>query len=153
MTTPVAGDRSDRTRQGSYAGPVTRLAAFAVDVVVVHLLFAVIVLTVVVVVAVVTGRSVHLQVPAEAGAPSDVVFVALYFFLSWATVGKTFGMNLIGLLVVRRDGTKLHAGNAAVRTLVFPFSFILGLGLIGIVVGREHRALHDCAAGTVVVFD
>jgi len=34
-----------------------------------------------------------------------------------------------------------------------PFSFVLGLGLIGIVVGRRNRALHDVAAPSVVCCD
>jgi uncharacterized RDD family membrane protein YckC len=62
-------------------------------------------------------------------------------------------MTLVGLRVVQRDGSKLHPGKAAVRTLVFPLSFVLGLGFIGVIVGREHRALHDVAADTVVVFE
>jgi uncharacterized RDD family membrane protein YckC len=32
-------------------------------------------------------------------------------------------------------------------------SFVGGLGFVGIVVGREHRALHDVLAGTIVVYD
>jgi hypothetical protein len=37
---------------------------------------------------------------------------------------------------------------------VFPFSFLFfGLGLIGIAIGQEHRALHDVAAGSTVVYD
>jgi uncharacterized RDD family membrane protein YckC len=153
MTTASVTAAPNPTRTGRYAGPVTRLVAWVVDVFVAHVLFALITVTVIVVVAIITGRSVHLQVPAAAGGPADLVWLFLYFFVSWATVGKTVGMNLVGLLVVRRDGSKLHAGRAAVRTLVLPFSFILGLGLVGIVVGREHRALHDVAANTVVVFD
>ncbi len=39
------------------------------------------------------------------------------------------------------------------RVLVYPFSFILGLGLIPIVTARSHRALHDKAAHTLVLYD
>ena len=138
---------------GLLRGSSDAFAALLFDAFVSHLLFALITFTVIVMVAVFTGKSVHLQIPVAAGVPSDLAWLFLYFFISWATVGKTLGMNLVGLQVVRRDGTKLHAGKAAVRTLVFPLSFIFGLGLIGIVVGREHRALHHVAAGTVVVFD
>jgi hypothetical protein len=36
---------------------------------------------------------------------------------------------------------------------VLPLSFLpLGFGLVGIVVGREHRALHDVLAKTTVVY-
>jgi len=37
---------------------------------------------------------------------------------------------------------------------VVPFSFLLlGLGLVGVVIGREHRALHDLAGRSAVVLD
>jgi uncharacterized RDD family membrane protein YckC len=36
---------------------------------------------------------------------------------------------------------------------VLPFSFVLGLGFVGLVFGRRRRALHDVAAGTIVVSD
>ena len=40
------------------------------------------------------------------------------------------------------------------RVLVLPISLAsFGLGLVGIVIGKERRALHDVAAGTVVVYD
>ena len=39
------------------------------------------------------------------------------------------------------------------RALVFPLSFLFfGLGFAGILVQREHRALHDLIAGTAVVY-
>jgi uncharacterized RDD family membrane protein YckC len=59
----------------------------------------------------------------------------------------------VGLEVVRSDGTRLSAKRAAVRVLVMPISFFLWLGLIPIVTSRRHRALHDKAADTVVVYD
>ncbi len=44
-------------------------------------------------------------------------------------------------------------GAACVRALVFPLSFLFfGLGFLGILVQREHRALHDLLAGTAVVY-
>jgi uncharacterized RDD family membrane protein YckC len=36
---------------------------------------------------------------------------------------------------------------------LFPLSFLLcGLGFLGILVQREHRALHDLIAGTAVIY-
>ena len=55
--------------------------------------------------------------------------------------------------VLRLDGTPIHGRQALVRVLVYPFSFILGLGLIPIVTARSHRALHDKAASTSVRYD
>jgi uncharacterized RDD family membrane protein YckC len=40
-----------------------------------------------------------------------------------------------------------------IRTLTLPFSIALvGLGLVGILVQRERRGLHDLLAGTAVVY-
>jgi xanthosine utilization system XapX-like protein len=37
--------------------------------------------------------------------------------------------------------------------ITWPLSLLaLGLGFLGIVVGREHRALHDVLAGTAVAY-
>ena len=140
-------------RKGEYAGPATRLAAYAVDVAVSTILLAVLVVGAVVVLALVTGAEVKLRVPSEIGAPATAVWLFLYFFVSWATTGKTPGMSLLGLRVADRDGGEVRPGRAALRSLVFPLSFIGGLGLIGILIGREHRALHDVIAGTIVVYD
>ena len=39
------------------------------------------------------------------------------------------------------------------NSLVFPLSFLLfGLGFLGILVQREHRAMHDLIAGSVVIY-
>jgi uncharacterized RDD family membrane protein YckC len=46
----------------------------------------------------------------------------------------------------------LPAWRAAVRTLVLPLSFVGGRGLSGTLMGDDHRALHDVAAGTLVVY-
>ena len=54
---------------------------------------------------------------------------------------------------MRTDGEPISPGRAAVRTFVYPFSFILGLGLIPIVTGKHRRALHDWAAGDKVLYD
>jgi uncharacterized RDD family membrane protein YckC len=141
------------TPAGRYAGPATRLAAYAVDTVVSTVVFAVLVVGFVAVVDIVSGAKIRLQVPAEIGAPAAGAWLFSYYFASWATAEKTPGMALLGLRVARRDGSEIRVGQAALRTLVLPVSFIGGLGFVGIVIGREHRALHDVLAGTTVLYD
>jgi len=63
------------------------------------------------------------------------------------------GMAAFGIRVTRDDGTEVRARDSAIRVVVFPFSFIFGIGLVGIVIGRRRRALHDVAAGTLVAAD
>jgi len=77
-----------------------------------------------------------------------------WYWIGYATTGKTVGNLIIGIRVVADDGTALSAGRSAVRVLVLPFSVLLaGIGLIGIVLGRRHRGFHDVAARSAVVYD
>jgi uncharacterized RDD family membrane protein YckC len=63
-------------------------------------------------------------------------------------------MAVVGLAVVRRDGGVANGRRALLRAIVLPLSLaLLLLGLIGMVLGKERRTLHDVAAGTVVVYD
>lgn len=69
-------------------------------------------------------------------------------------MGRTFGKAVVGLRVVGEDGSTLTGGRALVRTLVFPVSVaVAGLGLLLILFQKRHRALHDLAARTAVVYD
>ena len=105
------------------------------------------------VVSVVTGQSVSWNRGNIAVAVIFVLWEFFYFGYSWAAGGKTFGMAILGIRVVRADGTVIDPWRGVVRALVFPLSFLLfGLGFLGILVGREHRALHDVIAGTTVVY-
>jgi uncharacterized RDD family membrane protein YckC len=77
----------------------------------------------------------------------------VYLAYSWAASGKTFGMAVLGIRMVRTDGAASEPWRAALRALVFPLSFLVfGLGFLGILAQREHRALHDLIAGTAVVY-
>ena len=76
-----------------------------------------------------------------------------YFGYSWAMSGRTAGMAVLGVRVVRADGWAIDPWRGVLRALVFPLSFLLfGLGFLGILVQRERRALHDLIAGTAVIY-
>jgi uncharacterized RDD family membrane protein YckC len=144
----------DPTEVGHYAGPFSRLAAYVIDAVLVGALYSIITAGVVWIVQLVIAEDVD---PSDLGTVASSLLLTgwsfLYFALPWAVSGRTPGMLILGLRVVRRDGSRLDAGHAFLRALTLPLSFIcLGFGLIGIVVGREHRALHDVLANTTVVY-
>jgi uncharacterized RDD family membrane protein YckC len=62
-------------------------------------------------------------------------------------------MALLGVRVVRSDGSVLRGGRAVVRTLVLPLSFVFcGLGFTPILFQKDRRALHDLIAGTAVIY-
>jgi uncharacterized RDD family membrane protein YckC len=82
-----------------------------------------------------------------------VVWEFIYFAHSWAASGRTVGMALFGVRVVRDDGIDASGRRAVVRTLALPLSFLfLGLGFVGILMGNRRRALHDVIAGTAVIY-
>jgi uncharacterized RDD family membrane protein YckC len=131
--------------QGHYAGSVSRFLAYVIDLVVSSGLFALGLAATSFVAEVVTGHSVTWS--------RSNVAVAIIFGYSWAASGRTLGMAVLGLRVVRADGAGLDPWRGAVRALVFPLSFLFfGLGFLGILVQGEHRALHDLIAGSAVIY-
>jgi uncharacterized RDD family membrane protein YckC len=139
--------------QGRNAGAVSRFTAASVDLALSLIALSALIAAVVVVFDVLVGSTVTLHVPAVVGTPVASVWLAMYFLVSWAVPGRTPGMVVFGLRVVRGDGTHVGWGHAFLRLLIFPLSLVLAIGLIGIVVGRNHRALQDVIADTRVIFD
>jgi uncharacterized RDD family membrane protein YckC len=147
------GHRGRGQVSGHYAGPISRLLAFAVDALFVWLVFVMIAAGI----SFVAGLFVTIDSSAGYGIMGLLVLVTwafIYMWLSLAVAGRTFGMALIGLRVVNRQGEPLTGRQALIRTLVFPFSFLFfGIGFIGIFTSPERRTLHDSAAGSVMVYD
>lgn len=139
--------------QGRYAGFASRFAAYLADAGTSAGVFMLALVVVSFAVSVVTGKSVDWTRNDAWVGIAYLAWLFIYFAYSWAASGKTFGMALLGVRVVRPDGTDAGARRAAVRTLALPLSFLLfGLGFLGIVLGRERRALHDVIAGTAVIY-
>jgi uncharacterized RDD family membrane protein YckC len=138
--------------QGHYAGPVSRLLAYAADTFLIGVLY--------------TAGLALLRFAVEAATPwtldvEGIVFgvgalawAALYFGSSWVGFGRSPGMSLLGLLIVRADGASLDRRHALLRLLAFPLGFLtLGIGFLPIVLGRTRQALYDRLADTAVVYD
>ena len=140
---------------GHYAGPVSRLGAFILDSIIVWLVF------------ILFGFGVAFvfdfifQVDVNRSWEQTVIGVLLfaswafiYFWIGFGLAGRTIGMGVVGISVVNRQGRTIPGKNAFIRTLVLPASFLVfGLGFLGIFTSPTRRALHDAAAGTVVVYD
>ena len=139
--------------QGRYAGSVSRFVAYAIDLLVSSAVFSLALAAISYVSQIVTGHSIHWNRSTIGMAIAFVVWEFVYFGYSWAVSGRTFGMAVLGIRVVRADGSTVQPKEGIIRALVFPLSFLLfGLGFLGILVQREHRALHDLIAGTAVVY-
>lgn len=141
--------------QGDYSGAVSRLAAFLLDLVISSFLFTVGLAAFNFAVSIVTGHyGVHFsRSTSVVVAAISVGWLFLYFAYCWATTGKTPGMVVLGIRVVRADGAHAEPWRAVVRTLILPISvalFFVSIPLI--LLQRAHQAPHDLVAGTAVVY-
>ena len=152
MTSPpdITGSVSD---QGHYAGSVSRFLAYAVNLAASTVVFTLALAGVAFVIQVITGHRVTWTRSDPLVVALFVVWQFFYFGYSWAVASRSFGMYVLGLRVVRADGTEITPRQGVLRALVFPLSFLLlGLGFVGILLQHERRALHDLIAGTTVVY-
>jgi uncharacterized RDD family membrane protein YckC len=137
----------------AYAGAVSRLVAYVVDLAAMSGLLAAGSAVFAYLLAVVTGHQLQLDSDRELAGGSLALWWVAYFAGAWAVTGCTPGMALMGLRVVRPDGRRAPAVAALVRALTFPLSLALfGLGFLGILFHAQRRALHDLLAGTAVVY-
>jgi uncharacterized RDD family membrane protein YckC len=144
---PIAG------RQGHYAGAVSRLVAFAADVGASWGLFTLGAAALSFSIQLVSGTKFSLTNYQIASLVAAVVWEFIYFAYQWSLSGKTIGMAVLGIRVVRTDGSPIGPRQAVIRTITLPLSFLLlGLGFLGILTNRNRHALHDRLAGTAVVY-
>jgi uncharacterized RDD family membrane protein YckC len=154
----VTGSRAEAVAraslQGDYSGAVSRLAAFALDVVLSYFMFTLALAAVNFSASIVAGHTVHWSRSGSVVvAVISVVWEFVYFAYCWATTGKTPGMVVLGIRVVRADGAHAEPWRAVVRTLILPISIALFFVSIPLILlQRAHQAPHDLVAGTAVVY-
>jgi len=133
-----------------YSGLVSRLAALAVDVALISVAAAAVRILPGAIWAEVLGRPAPAWVDTAAGAAALALPWA-YFTVSWWLNGQTLGDLLLGLVVLRHDGTELPLPHAALRAagglLLAPVWLV---GLVMVLWDDRRRALHDRVFGTVV---
>ena len=150
---PTSSPEPIEGRQGHYAGAVTRLVAFAADVGASWGLFTLGAAALAFSVQLVTGSNFSLTSHQIISLVAAVVWEFVYFAYQWSLSGKTIGMAVLGIRVVKTDGSPVGPRQAVLRTLALPLSFLLlGLGFVGILTNRDRHALHDRLAGTAVVY-
>jgi uncharacterized RDD family membrane protein YckC len=77
----------------------------------------------------------------------------VYFMYFWSFLGYTPGKFLLGLKIVRRDGSKLTLGRAFLRFIGYWVSAIpLFFGFIWIIFDRRRQGWHDKLADTQVIY-
>lgn len=131
--------------KGELAGPVVRILAYAIDLLIRG--------------AVIFGLSLVLVWFGETG---EGVLLILMFVLEWFypvlferfRQGQTPGKSIFGLRVVNDDLTPVGWGPSVLRNLLravdfLPFMYVFGISSMA--VSRHFQRLGDLAAGTLVV--
>jgi uncharacterized RDD family membrane protein YckC len=144
------------TRQhlrGHYAGFASRFIAFVFDCAISIGVFELALVASSFAASVLAGDSIHWSRGNIWVVLGFFAWEFFYYAYFWTASGKTPGMVLLGVQVVGEEGGHAGTRRGLIRTLAFPLSFILaGLGFLGILLGRDRRALHDVIAGTAVVY-
>jgi uncharacterized RDD family membrane protein YckC len=90
----------------------------------------------------------------------ESIFSLLYFVIVPAVwFGYTVGKRMVGVRIVKMEGTNVTIGKMLLRYVVTGFIYGLSLGIALIVsifmvaLRKDKRALHDIIAGTYVTYD
>jgi len=146
--------REAMAHQGHYAGALSRLLAYGTDLLVISVIYAVALSLLEFAINTATPWHVDLKSGFEFVIVGQLIWSALYFGGSWVTFARSPGMSVLGLRIVRADGSPLDRRHALIRLLAFPLGFLtFGLGFLGIILGRTHQAIYDRIARTAVVYD
>jgi len=144
--------RSERGQQlqGLRAGFVSRAVASGADVVLVFGVYVVGVIMVSIAWDLFFSKSISVADPPH-WLNELLVWILLVAYLTagWST-GRTLGKQMMGLRVVRSDGSPLRFLRALIRALLCA-SFFPALLLA--LVNRRNRGLEDLALRTVVTYD
>ena len=145
--------RRDLALQGTRAGAVSRVLAFAFDWFLIGILFVFGQRIFALALEVLVGRTWIASEHREVAGIAFILWAFVYFSLPVALIARTPGKGLLGLKIVRVDGEPVDGRHAALRTIVMPFSFLFfAVGLFLGLFRKDRRTLHDLAAGTSVVY-
>ena len=145
--------RSERGQQlqGLRAGFISRAVASGTDVVLVLCIYVVGVILVSIAWDLFFSNSISVAAPPHWLNELLVwIFLVVYLTGGWWSTGRTLGKQMLGLRVVRSDGSPLRFWRALFRALLCA-SFFPALLLA--LVNRRNRGLEDVAFGTVVTYD
>lgn len=155
MTVPARSTiRNERARalQGQRAGFASRLVADGIDWVVVVAIYVGILLGVELAGWLLLGEKYQVEPPNLALTIGvGWLILVVYLTVGWAGNGRTVGKSVMGLRVVRTDGTDVGARQAFLRALLCA-TFELWV-LLWCLVSKRNAGLHDLLLRTAVIYD
>jgi uncharacterized RDD family membrane protein YckC len=143
---------------GYYAGFISRLIAFIIDLLIVSISYIAITWFITVTIDVFQlQRFWNFLFSSVAGAlvsvTISIAFFISYYVFFWSIAGQTPGKALMGLRVVKMDGSKVHVFRALIRYGGYFLSAIpLFFGFFWILVDDRRQGWHDKLARTYVVY-
>ena len=139
-----------RPYQGTNAGVATRVAAAAIDVVLVALGLLAGYGGYVGLRLLLDPRGYRLPDPSLAGGMT-AFFVVLVLYLSvlWGTTGRTYGDHVMGITVMGGHGSRLGPIRAFVRAVLYA---VFPLGLLWCAISAKRHSLQDVVLRTQVVY-
>ncbi len=155
MTEPLRSTiRNDQARalQRSRAGFVSRVLADAIDWVVVVAIYSGILFGIELARWIITSGSFSIDPPKfTLSLGLGWLILVIYLTIGWGGNGRTIGKSVVGLRVVRLDGSELGARRGFFRALVcstfWPWVLLWSL------VSRSNSGLHDILLRTAVIYD
>lgn len=141
--------------KGEYAGFVSRLLAYGIDITVIVIMLVALgwlVDTVTRLFPTLLFEGNGLIQVALAGVVA-VVTAGIYYLFFWTLAGQTPGKMLLGLRIVSLDGSRLTLWQALRRFIGYFLSALpLYAGYWWVLIDNRRQGWHDKLAGTVVVY-
>jgi len=153
---------------GYYAGFISRLVAFFVDMAAIAISFTVIGWLFTVTATMMQFRTILgfslrqfpqiINILDNIASPAVVALITViysfgYFIFFWSMTGQTVGNAFLGLRIVTTQGRRVPIWRAVLRLAGYVISFAtLFIGFLWIVVDNRRQGLHDKIAGTYVIY-
>jgi uncharacterized RDD family membrane protein YckC len=140
-----------RPVQGHRAGIASRAVAAMIDVVVVGLLLVAAYAGWAGLLFVLHGRSFRFPTVALPGAiTAGLLVFVIYSGIGWASAGRTYGDQVIGLRVVDPAGRTMRPARSVLRAVL---CVLFPIGLAWCAIDTKSRSLQDLVLGTSVIYD
>lgn len=143
-----------RSFKGHYAGFVSRLIAYVIDVIVISVSLIAATWFVNTATAI-----LNLQFTVSQGAnfaltgTALVLFVSGYFVIFWSLTGQTPGKLLLGVRIVTLDGRPLSFKRSVIRFVGYLLSALaFYVGFLWILIDNRRQGWHDKLARTCVIY-
>jgi len=154
--------------QGHYAGFISRVAAFAVDIIVLSVIIIGVTWFIQMTIDILQIKPIVVFMKNEfswfrslisiifspvTATIAGVVFVVLYHVFFWFFAGQTVGKALFGIKIVPLRGGRISIFRALLRYIgYFVTGFSLGIGFLWVIFDDRRMAWHDKLARTCVVY-